>query len=156
MEFEVWIATNWFTLLQSVGIVGSLWYTSKAFKLDAHTRRVSNYLALAEQHREIWALVLTRRELYRILQSSPNLEKKPISAEERLLVTQLIIHVHAVFIARRDRLLDEIEGADDDIRQFFSKPIPRLIWEEISVLQNRDFRNYIETVIDDQLSKNVP
>src|SRR5258708_7781649 len=55
MGFLLWIGDNWFTLLQSVGIIGGLLLTTSALNSDARTRRVANLIEITRGHRDIWS-----------------------------------------------------------------------------------------------------
>ena len=64
--FLAWLDQNWFNLLQSVGIMGSLFVATAALRRDKRSRDVSERLQLLEQHRELWQQVYERPELKRI------------------------------------------------------------------------------------------
>ena len=73
---------NWFTLLQSLGIMGGLFFTGFSLRIDAKVRRVGNLFEVTKQHREIWIMIYSRPELKRVIESKPNLDMKPITDEE--------------------------------------------------------------------------
>ncbi len=48
-----WLAENWFTLLNVIGIVGGLFFTGHSLRSETKTRRVANLLSLTQAHRDI-------------------------------------------------------------------------------------------------------
>ena len=70
MEGLHWIAEHWLDLLQSVGIVGGLWFTAYTIRKDERARKVTNMLTVAQHHREIWQQLYERPDLTRLLQSA--------------------------------------------------------------------------------------
>jgi len=148
MGFTSWLAENWFTLLQSTGIVGSLWYAAQSFRLDAKVRRVSNHFEIIEHHRRIWSQLYFRPELSRVRETDPDMKSKPISVEEELFVAQVIFHIGVVFEATKEGVIHPFDGAEEDIRQFFSKPIPWKVWNRKRAYQDCEFVEFIERIIN--------
>ena len=149
MLITAWLSENWFTLLQSTGIIGSLWYAARSFRFDARVRRAGNLIEIIRHHREIWSRLYTRPELARIRDPYPALEMQPITIEEELFVSQVILHLSGVFQATKEGVIVPLEGAEADIRRFFSKPIPLEIWRRRRRFQNGDFVNYVESTFSD-------
>ena len=81
MGFLQWAAQNWFTVLQSAGIIGSLLFTAASLRLDAKARHVGNLMAITKNHREIWGELYQRPELARVIDAGADLEQKPMSDE---------------------------------------------------------------------------
>ena len=150
MGLTTWISENWFTFLQSVGIVGSLWYAAQSFRLDARVRRIGNLFQIIDHHRQIWSQLYRQPELARVRESSPDLAKKPITVQEELFVTHVIFHLSAVFEASRLQVIEPFEGMEEDLRAFFSKPIPSMVWDERKSFQNRLFRESIDQILLDR------
>lgn len=140
----VWIAQNWFDLLQSVGIIASLVFTAWALRSDTKTRRVSNLLALTESHKTLWGEFYRRPELHRILDEQAHVRLDGITREEEILVNLAILHLNSAFYAHKLGLVFKLEGLRRDIAWFFSLPIPRMIWEQSKVVQNDDFVAFVE------------
>jgi hypothetical protein len=46
MELLGWFVQNWFTFIQSIGIIAGLLFTGAAFKRDAKSRQVVNLIYL--------------------------------------------------------------------------------------------------------------
>jgi len=145
MGVSDWFASNWFDLLQTVGIVGGLLFTAYAIRRNEKALRISNLLAVKQAHQEIWSKLYERPELSRILNAVTDLNLEPVSIAEVLFVNSLILHLGAVFQAIEDDTLTPMEGLRTDIRNFFSLPIPKFVWQRNRQFQNTDFVEFVET-----------
>lgn len=101
-------------------------------------------IAIADQHRQIWKELYERPKLSRVLEKATDLHKEPVSHEEELFVTLLILHLDKVHRAMKAGMFITLEGLQKDIEGFLSLPIPRAVWEKIKPLQDRDFVKFIE------------
>ena len=144
MEVLGWIAQHWLDLLQSVGIVAGLLFTAATLRTDHRSRRVANLLTVTAHHREIWTRLIDRPALARILAPDPDLEAQPITDEEELLVLLLILHLRSAYEAMTAGMFPMLEGLRQDIRVFFSLPIPRAVWESVKRYQDEAFVVFIE------------
>jgi hypothetical protein len=144
MEVLPWINDNWFTLLQSAGIVGSLLLAAAALRLDEKTRRIGNLMAITKGHREIWSQLYERPELARVIDAEADLKQRKITREEELFIWFLILHLNSVYQALKNGVLLNLEGMHKDIGWFFSLPLPRMIWERAKFLQDADFVQFVE------------
>jgi hypothetical protein len=135
-----WLAENWFTLLSAAGIVGSLVFKAISLRSETKTRRIQNLLTLTQSHRELWSELLSHPDLARVIDPGAELSKKPITLNEAFYVNMIIQHLSSAFQAIKSGLTIKPEGVRQDIRWFFSSPIPRTIRQKIKVLQNDDFR----------------
>jgi len=145
MGIAGWLANNLFNLLSAVGIVGSLWFTATSVRADAKTRRISNLLTITANHREIWKVFLTDKDLARVRDAQVDTAKQPVTEAERVFVNFVILHMNSVYYAMSDQLVIKVEGLRRDIAQFFALPIPREIWDKIKILQNDDFVAFVES-----------
>ena len=139
-----WIAENWVTTLNAVGVVGGLLFTASASRSEERTRRVANLLTITRNHREIWSDFYPTRELARVLAPAPDLVHQPITRQEEIFVNLVILHLSSVFHALQDDVLIHQEGLRRDVAGFFSLPIPTAIWERSRALQNAAFVSYVE------------
>ena len=139
-----WIAENWVIMLNAVGVVGGLLFTAVSLRSETKTRRIANLLTITTNHREIWTEFSQRPELSRVLYPYVNLSKTPITYTEKEFVNQVILHVASVHYAMKDELVIKLEGLRRDVREFFSLPIPRRVWDENRVYQNDDFVEFVE------------
>jgi len=138
------IAEHGIDVLQSIGIVAGLFTTAYTLHEEAEARRVANLFTVTKHHREIWSFVIDKPELSRVLEARINLEQCPVTESERLFVRFLILHLATSFEARKRRMFFAEEGLKSDMREFFSLPIPRVIWREIRRYQQRDFVQFVE------------
>ena len=139
MQSLRWLAENWFTLLNAVGVVGGLCFTGYSLHSEAKTRRVANLLTLTQSHRDVWKEMFHEPELKRILDPNADLNHRPVTREEEIFVTLVIQHLSIVLHAMRNDLTIPPEGLRRDVWQFFSLPIPGEVWEKLSILQNDAF-----------------
>jgi hypothetical protein len=139
-----WIGEHWFTLLNAVGIIGSLLFTAASFHSEAETRRIANLLAATASHRDIWKEFFRRPELKRVLDPSPDLKSQAVTPEEAVFVNMVVLHTSSVFEALKDRLVAKQQGLRKDVAVFFSLPIPSAVWEKTKLLQNSDFVAFVE------------
>ena len=144
MEASAWITEHWFDLLQTVGIVGGLLFTALTLRKDDRAREIANLLAVNQQYRSIWRQVYDQPKLFRVLKRDVNLSEHPITDEESLFVKQLIVHLDTVRRAMKAGLFVKLEGLQTDVREFFSSPIPKAVWEKLKPLQDADFVAFVE------------
>jgi hypothetical protein len=147
MEVSNWLAANWFDLLQTLGIVGGLLFTAYAIRKDEKGRKIGNLIAINQQHHEIWKALYGRPELARVLKKEANVNSTPISDAERLFVNSLILQLSTVYRAMKEGMFVPLEGLKEDIKGFFTLPIPKNIWEKIKPLQDKDFAAFVENVL---------
>jgi hypothetical protein len=145
MELLHWIEQNGFVLLQSVGIIGGLFFTAISLRIDANVRRVGNLITLTQHHRDIWTRLYTRPELSRVLHEKPNLAHRPVSYAEELFINLLILHLNSAFQAMKNGMSVSPEGLRKDIQSFFLLPIPKSVWVRSKELQNKDFVRFVES-----------
>jgi hypothetical protein len=140
-----WLADNLFNLVSAVGVIGSLLFTSVSLRSETKTRRISNLIAITANHRDVWKIFLSSKELGRVRDASANTAMQPITDEERVFVNMVIQHMNSVFFAMQDQLVVKVEGFRRDIAQFMALPIPREVWDKIKVLQNDEFVAFVES-----------
>jgi hypothetical protein len=144
MGFWDWVWHNWFTFLQSIGIVGGLVFTGVSLRIDAKVRQVGNLLTVTQHHREIWSNLYQRPELSRVLDPGADIEGQPVSTAEELLVLMVILHLSGVYEARKDGMLVSLEGLQKDVQEFFNLPLPGAVWTKFKGMQNVDFVRFVE------------
>ena len=148
MGTTAWIVEHWFDLLQTVGIVGSLLLAAYTTRKDERARRIGNSIAINEQYRQIWKELYEHPKLARVLDKKVDLEKEPISAQEELFVTMLVLHLSTSFRAMKHGEFVKLEGLQRDVEDFFSLPIPRAVWKKMAKVQDRNFVGFIESVLN--------
>ena len=101
-------------------------------------------------HREIWSRIVENPRLGRVLDPAANVKRKPPTLQERLLVQMVVLHVRSAFKASRLGLNIDEEDVAKDIRDFFSLPIPRVVWERVKVYQSPELRRFIDEKLADE------
>lgn len=142
------ITRNWLEILQSAGIIAGLLASAYTIHKDAQVQRVQNLFTVTKNHREIWSNIVEKPELARVLDPSPDLDRHPITDAERLFVLFLILHLASSFEATKYGMYFAEKGLQADVREFFSLPVPRVIWTQVGKYQRQDFINFVETALD--------
>jgi hypothetical protein len=146
-----WLGEHWFDELQTIslivglfGVAGGLIFNGLGHYANATQQKIASVRARTAAHREIWFAVLRNPELKRAL--DPNLpgDSAP-TVEERIWVRSLILHCADDFQTRKEGLTIPETRIGDDIRQFFSKPIPRHVWHTMREYQELDFVHFVES-----------
>ena len=140
-----WLLAHWFDLIETIGVVGGLWFTAVSLHSETKTRRIANLLTITANHREIWKEWLNNPKLARVRNAGVDTAKRPVTDAERVFVTSVILQMSSVFHAMSDQLVVKVEGLRRDVAQFLSLPIPREVWEKIKVFQNDDFVAFVES-----------
>ena len=110
-------AHNWFDLLSTVGIVGSLWFTAVAFRSEARTRRTANLLIITANHREIWKEFSRNPALARVVDPTADVVIEAVPQRMKGVLGKL---PHALALHRH-----QIQPrSDDDALEPFGKPPP--------------------------------
>jgi hypothetical protein len=144
MQVFKWLGDNWFSFVQSVGIIGSLLFSGFSFRNLRSEEHTSNLLAIKQQHDDLWRAIFDRPELLRVLDPRADLEAKPVTSEENFFVLLAIAHLSTacrVLLTTDD---EPGEAVRNDIRWFFSLPIPRAIWEKNKARQDPAFIRFVE------------
>jgi hypothetical protein len=147
MGFQGYIAQNWFDLLQSAVILAGLIFTGLSYRRDTKSRDLENFFRINEAHRDIWTEVYRRPELDRVLSTELDLENDKMTDEEAVFVNLLILHLNATFRAMRSGLYTTKQGIEEDIRWFFSLPIPRSVWHLSKQIREPDFVEFVENAL---------
>ena len=131
------------TILGMAGIIAGLIFNGLNYRRAANERRIANLFSRTAAHRQIWYTLLAYPALKRAIE--PNLPKIVTpSVEERIWVRSLILHFVADFHAHRFRLSIPEKGLEKDVRQFFAKPIPKIVWDESRHYQDPAFVAFVE------------
>ncbi len=144
MGLSNWIGQEWFTLLQSLGIIGGLFFAGLSFRDNFKARQVATLIDITQSHREIWEKMLFHPTLNRVSKTAVDLESEPITEDERLIVRFLVLHLNATYEAGKNSSLARNVGFNNDIRHFFAAPIPRTVWNELRAFQNPAFIAFVE------------
>ena len=142
-----WLEQNWFSLTQTVGIVAGLVFTGWTLRRDRKDRRTAHFLALAEQHRELWSEAVRNPELCRVFQESIDLEKEPVSEREAEFLDVVIYHFNTGWELAK---LGEVLSLDVfalDAKTFFSLPIPHSVWARSRHRRDPAFVAFIDSCL---------
>lgn len=101
-------------------------------------------MKMTEQHREIWTQLITEPSLSRVLSDAADVQRKPVSREERWFVSLLILHLGTAHRAMKDGMFLKPEGLRKDIKWMFSLPVTRAVWEKMRPFQDNEFVRFIE------------
>src|SRR5579862_8476744 len=129
MEWGTVLAGHWFELLQTASILVGLFATIHTISADTRERKIENLFAVTAAHRELWTEFYLNPALHRILNPRADLEKRPLTLVEERFVHELILHLRASFKARQAEMDFDDDAVAADVREFFSWPIPRQVWE---------------------------
>ena len=144
MEVTRWLVHHSESLLESIGIIGGLIFTGVGLHRDSKARRIGNLIGLTQQQRDIWNRAMEEPELIRVQAAERDVVKEPPTTREKLFVRSLVIYLATVHRAVR---LDELlrpHGMERDIRDFFSSPLPRVVWNDLRPYQDPDFVKFVE------------
>jgi hypothetical protein len=147
MGVLLWIGKTWFDLVQSLGIIAGLLFTSATFRRDARERRVANLIEITKQHREIWAELFRQPGLARVLDIEVDLVQAPVTREEEVFIRLLILHLNSVYEAMKNGVFMKPDGLRKDIRRFFTRPVARTVWERMRPLQDIQFVRFVEACL---------
>jgi hypothetical protein len=145
MEFFNWVGDNWFTFLQSLGIVGGLFFTGLSSRIDAKVRRAQNGFEITKQHREIWTQLYERPDLKRVLDPAADLKSTPVSADEEMFVNFLILHLASAYRAMKNGVFVLPDELRLDASAFLSLPIPKSVWDSTRRFRNAEFLRWVES-----------
>ena len=132
--------------------IGGLWFSAfairqntQAQKEETKARKSSNLLAITANYREVWKDFFGKPELARVIEPSADVEKLPVTPAEEFFVHLVISHTSSTYEALKDELLTTQEGLRQDVKSFFSLPVPNAVWTKTKLLQNQDFAAFIES-----------
>lgn len=145
--FGAWLEANWFTLVQSVGIVGSLWFAVAAFRREVASRKVGDLLTLSQHHRDLWSEVHRRPELGRVLQREVDFLASPISLAEEEFLNVVIVHFQTSWLLASEGAMLTLDVLAADVRWFFSLPLPRAVWQQTREFRDPVFVEFVENAI---------
>lgn len=143
-----WLGEHWFDLLQTVGIVGSLLLAAYTAWKDDRARRIGNSIAINGQHRTIWKDIYEHPQLARVLEKDADVVETPISIGEEMFVTSIVAHLSTVFRAMKHGEFVKLEGLQNDVRGFFTLPIPKAVWEKLKPFQDAKFVAFVGSCLN--------
>jgi hypothetical protein len=145
--FSSWVDGNWFNVIQTVGIIGSLWLATGAANRDARAKEIENLLSLSEHHRELWQAIPQRKDLERVLQTDANVRLAPPTVAESEFLNLVIVHFQTGWWIARAGGMTTLKEMKVDVRGFFSLPLPRVVWEKTKALRNQRFVSFVQRAL---------
>ena len=139
-----WVQDNWFSLVQTAGILAGLLFTAWSFRRTSLDQRTSNRLSLAGHHRELWECAHQDAALQRIFATEPDLVAAPVTFEEREFLLEVIYHFQTCLELAREGGLVSLRALRLDAATFFGLPIPRAVWRETRASRDPRFVTFIE------------
>ena len=142
-----WAAGNWFSLVQSVGIIAGLWFATAGFRRDGKARITSDLLALTQEHRELWSEAHRRPDLSRIFRTEVDLVASPITTAEQEFLNLVFVHFETGWQLARQGVATPLAVLSLDVRAFFRLPVVRAVWEETRWSRNPEFVKFVNRVL---------
>ena len=142
---SAWLEGNWFTLVQSIGIIASILLTTATMRRDRRSRRIGDYLALTTEHRELWGTLHKREDLARVVSSEADLLAEPLSIAEEEFLLLVIVHFHTGWLLATQGSLVDLGVLARDAGTFFRLPLPGLVWRRTRTIRDPAFVSFIET-----------
>src|SRR5439155_20149793 len=110
-----WLANNWFSLIQGLGIICGLLFTAFSIRRDTAARRASDLLSLSERHQELWAELYRSPELRRIRNREVDLLAEPVTAAEEEFLKLVFVHFHVGWLVAQRGALVPMEAVKKDV-----------------------------------------
>ncbi|MBL9171419.1 MAG: hypothetical protein JNN07_27045 [Verrucomicrobiales bacterium] len=144
-EVIAWLEGNWFSLVQSLGIIASILLTAATMRRDRTSRRIGDYLALTTEHRELWGDLHRRADLARVVSAEVDLLAQPLSTAEEEFLLLVIVHFHTGWLLAKQGSLVDLEVLAQDARAFFRLPMPKLVWCRTRSVRDPAFVHFIDS-----------
>jgi hypothetical protein len=142
-----WFDVNWFNLIQTAGIMGSLLLTAAAAIREARAREIENLLTIGEHHRELWSGAYQRPELERIFQTNVEVIATPPKVAEEEFLNLVMVQYQITWCIAKTGGLVTLKELAADMRGFFSLPLPHAVWEKSKVHRNPQFVQFVERAL---------
>ncbi len=143
----LWVQENWFSLVQTIGIVGGLLFTAISIRQATVARKASDLLNLTEQHRHLWNEVYSRPALSRIYAENVDLLAHPLTIQEERFLNEVIVHFQTGWQLASNGALLTLEAMAADARTFFRLPLPHTVWSRTKAARDPKFVRFIESCL---------
>jgi hypothetical protein len=144
--FFSWIDGN-FNVIQTFGILGSLWLAVAVGRREAKAKESENLLTIAEQHEQLWSRAYARKDLERIFLADADLSQ-PISIAEAEFLRLVVSHFQTIWLIARAGGLLTLHELALDAGEFFALPLPRAVWEKTKQTRNPKFVRFVDRALD--------
>ena len=142
-----WVQGNWFNIIQTAGILGSLWLATAAANREAKAREIQNLLTISDHHRELWKGVYQQRELERIFRADTDVQAAPVTVTEEEFTNLVMVHFLTGWRIAKAGGITTLEELAADVRGFFSLPLPCAVWEKTKATRNPRFVRFVERAL---------
>jgi hypothetical protein len=145
--FSSWVDGH-FNLIQTVGILGSLWVAIGVGLREAKAKEIENLLTISDQHRELWSQVESRPDLHRIFQTTVDIAHDPPSLVEAEFLNLAFVHYETGWKIAKIGGITTLKDLAEDARGFFALPLPRAVWEKTKEFRNKKFVRFVERAVE--------
>jgi hypothetical protein len=145
--FSSWVDGNWFNVIQTVGIIGSLWVAAMAANRESRTKGIENLLSLSEHHRELWKEIPGQNDLVRIFQPDADTLLVPVTMAEAEFLNLVIVHFQTGWCIAKAGGFTTLAEMKADVRSFFALPLPRAVWENTKGNRDPEFVRFVTRAI---------
>jgi hypothetical protein len=142
-----WFNGNWFNLIQTLGIVGTLLFAGIGVHREAKAKEVENLLTLAEHHRELWAGFADKKELARVFEPNVDLAQHPPTVAEAEFLNLVFVHFLTGWWVAKSGGITKLEEMKLDVQGFFPLPLPRAVWEKTKKYRNGKFVRFVDRAL---------
>lgn len=142
-----WVDAN-FNIIQTAGILGGLLLTAAAAHRDAKAREIENLLTISGQHRQLWKEAIERADLQRVFEEDTDVLLSPPTVAENEFTNMAIVQYETGWKLAKAGGITSLKELSNDMRGFFSLPLPRAVWEKTRSFRNRQFVRFVEKAIE--------
>ena len=167
-SFSSWVDSH-FNLIQTIGIIGSLLTSSVALLIsaaaadrdakasreeaearrkEAKAREIENLLTNVSHQRDLWADAYMRPELVRLFQDHADLNTEPVKLIERECLNQILVQFQVTWCMAEAGGIVTPEVLAKDMHLFFSRPVPKAVWESLKGALNPRFVEFVERALE--------
>lgn len=141
------LESNWFNLVQSVGIVASLLFAAVTIHRESRAHQMTALLALDEQHRDLWSELHRRPELARILAPEVDLVGKPVTTAESEFLNTVFVHFCTGWRLAAEHGVLSVDDLQRDLVGFLARPIPHQVWKQTLNIREQRFVAFVEAAL---------
>jgi hypothetical protein len=141
-----WLETNWFSLLQTVSIIGTLSIATIAVRSSGRATKGSNTLAIASSNRQIWGQLITNPVLQSVTRHTM-MPGEEVRYDELRFVLQVIHHIETSFELAQTGGIKPVQNMRRDIHATMTLPVFRVVWQDAKAYQDNSFVEFIDSCI---------
>lgn len=141
-----WLSANWFSVVQTVVLVGTLIVAVSALRSSGQATKGSNTLAIMASNRQIWSQLTTNPELQSVMRPTMSADEA-VTDSEYHFVLAVIHHTAISFELAQTGGINVIEGARRDVHDTMNLPVFKATWDKCKAYQNADFAEFMDSCI---------